>query len=221
MNFRSPQVPMEIIQVRLLTLLNARAERLAEDGVPGVKHYSSKGIWYAYYRPIHHKIYAKFGSSAFFSEYFRIAKSYTNRRNRGGFGSFSSLASAYERLQRHRDFLILPIRTRNRLNQAASWLLKSFGATSLQDIDEALVLQLRDRARRARGTEFSNVILALMKILIAVEMKAKSIERNPIKNIRRLSDTHAPDLRARRRIKPFRATIEPIPDPLGKKDLPE
>ena len=102
------------------------------------------------------------------AEYFRLAKIHALRCNREGLGSPSSLVSAYERLQQHRDFLTLPIRTRNRFNQAASWLLKSFGTTPLQEINEASILQLRYRARRTSGTEFSNVVLALMKTLMAV-----------------------------------------------------
>jgi hypothetical protein len=208
-------------RLRLLFLLQSRAERLAKDGVPGVKYYPSKGIWYAYHRPTHIRIHAKFASPAFFSEYLGLARIYESRCKREGLGSPSSLGSSYERLQQHRDFLNLPIRTRNRFNQAASWLLKSSGTTPTRDITEPLVLQLRDRARRAGGIEFSNVVLALMKTLMAAEMELKLIERNPIENIRRLSDTHDPGLRARRRIKQIRVTIEPIPDPPRKRDLSE
>lgn len=198
MGFRSTEDSEAVRTVRhcLVAMLHERAERLAETGVPNAAKYKSKGREYSYFRPSRARLYSKWGSPPFFAEYFISRKEFAARRQQNA--ELPSLSSAFNLLQRDIYFRSLPIRTRNQYRQAASWLLKSFAAVSLQEIDEPFGRRLRDHARRSQGAQFANVLLALLKALMSVAAEAKLVADNPLIGIRRLTYSNSQQWRDRR-----------------------
>jgi hypothetical protein len=192
----------------MVTILYCRAERLAETGIPNAAKYKSKGREYSYFRPSRARLHSKWGSPLFFVEYFRHWEEFSARRPR--IMEAPSLSRTFDRLQRDTYFRSLPIRTRNQFKLAASWLLKSFGNVSVREIDVSFGLRLRDHARRSRGAQFANVLLALLKALMSVAVQAKLVEDNPLIGIRRLSQSNPRQWRDRRALRSRRTALDKI-----------
>ena len=196
------------VRHRLVAMLHHRAGQLAETGIPHAAKYKSKGREYSYFRPSRARLHSKWGSPPFFAEYFRHCKEFSARRER--IAEAPSLSHVFERLQRDTYFQSLPIRTRNQFRQTASWLLKTFGNVLVQEIDASFGLRLRDHARRARGPQFANVLLALLKAIMSVATEAKLLADNPLIGIRRLSYSNSRQWRDRRALRSRQTTSNKV-----------
>ena len=182
----------------------------------GLQIYMSKGRWYVYHRKSRIRLRAPWGTAQFAAECAGAEASVQRYKlARIETGTLQHALLEFQSSDQYREY---PLRVRSGFRDAIAWLAEREAAIMLLALTPAVARRLRDRANRARGFRFANLVLACLRALMAWKVETGALADNPIARVNRMPrPKQLVPTSERRRVAPVRTKARCLTDSTATK----